>query len=128
VPVAIGNAVDGSADAPATRVGAPDGDSSDVGKPGPESDGLAGTLTSPSTPPAGRNLPPMVMARTTATTINAPAAIDRRRSNRRRIEAVRLLGVIRAAVTPVYGKAQAGQAPAASAQHQRHAYRLHDEQ
>jgi len=83
-----------------------------------------GTKSAPSTPPVARIPPPSVTASTTATTTRAAPAIDRRESIRRRTEATRTRGVtVRTtarSATAAYGRPQAGQAPTASAQHQRH--------
>jgi hypothetical protein len=75
----------------------------------------------PSTPPTGRNAPPTVKARTIATRTRAPAAIDRRISSRRRTAATAHRTVLGRTTTIGYATAQAGQAPAASVQHQRQA-------
>lgn len=111
VPVALSDG-DGCIDRSASVLAAPDE-----------------TAVAPSTPPVGRDALPTLSANTKAATKRA-ATIGARRSMRRRIAAGRLTGVIPAAATAArgYATAQAGQAPAASIQHQRQAYTPHDAQ
>ena len=87
-----------------------------------------GESTTPTAPPTGRNTPPTVKARTITTMARAVAATDRRSSNRRKIAAIERRNVLGRTTTMGYATAQAGHAPAASAQHQRQAYRLHSAQ
>ena len=87
-----------------------------------------GESTTPTAPPTGRNTPPTVKASTITTMARAVAATDRRSSNRRKIAAIERRNVLGRTTTMGYATAQAGHAPAASAQHQRQAYRLHSAQ
>ncbi len=87
-----------------------------------------GASATPTALPTGRNTPPTVKASTITTMARAVAATDRRSSNRRKIAAIERRNVRGRTTTIGYATAQVGHAPAASAQHQRHAYRLHSAQ
>ena len=86
-----------------------------------------GTSVAPSTPPVGRNAPPMVSAsietETTraATTMAAPAPMGRRAASRPP-------RTTPATGARAYGKAHDGHTPANSTQHQRQVYMPHDAQ
>jgi hypothetical protein len=123
----LDGAIVGPAEAPTLPAEPPDPDAPGDSR-APEPVLPDGTKTAPSTPPVVRIPPPRVTASTTATTASAAAAIERRASIRRSTEATRTRGVTAPAAGTTNGNAQAGHAPAASAQHHRHEYAPQDEQ
>ena len=122
---AIGTAV-GSAEVSVVLVGPPE--SEGCGIPEPALVTPDGTSVAPSTPPVGPNAPPMVRASIETATTRAAPTMNARKSPRCRVAASRPPRATPAAGATAYGKAQAGQTPANSIQHQRQAYTLQIEQ
>ena len=111
------------------------GDAAPDDAPATDRPGLAEALkTAPppsgtrSVPPAGGNWFPTMMARAETARTKAPTAIGVRRCLRHPVGAAPHSDATTAAAAPVNEMPQPGHAPAASAQHQGHAYVSHDGQ